>query len=692
MARSIYIASAEGDTGKSTVALGITRLLARTVGRVGIFRPVARVADGSDYVLDLLLGQDGVVTSNDDAVGVTYEDVHTDPEAALATIVARYHEVARASEVVVIVGTDYTDVSGAAEFAFNARIAANLGSPVALVVHGRDRTPAEIARVVGQTRAELEEGHARVAAVFANRCEPGQLEAIRQSLPADIGMGALPEDPILTAPLLGALVEAVDGTLISGDEALLSREVRSVNIGAMTAAHLLERIDEGTVVITPGDRSDTLLALLSAHAADNFPSLTGIILNGGFTPEPAIARLIEGLGSSLPVITTELGTYGTARRCWNTRGRVSIESAVKVDTALSMFDRHVDADALLALLDVARTDVVTPLMFEHDLLDRARSARQHIVLPEGSDDRILRAASTLMTRDVVDITILGPEAAIRGRAGELGLDLGAARIVSPSDPDLVERFAADYAEVRKAKGVTLDQARDTVQDVSMFGTMMVRQGLADGMVSGAAHTTAHTIMPSFQVIKTPPGVSIVSSVFFMCLPDKVLVYGDCAVNPDPTAEQLADIAISSAETAAQFHIEPRIAMLSYSTGESGSGHDVDKVREATRLVRERRPDLLVDGPMQYDAAVEPSVAASKAPDSDVAGRATVLVFPDLNTGNNTYKAVQRSAGAVAVGPVLQGLRKPVNDLSRGALVQDIVNTVAITAIQAQGLKAKEDNA
>ncbi|MFV0285993.1 MAG: phosphotransacetylase family protein, partial [Demequina sp.] len=434
MARSIYIASAEGDTGKSTIALGITRLLTRTVGRVGIFRPVARVADGSDYVLDLLIGQDGVVTSYDDAIGVTYEDVHADPEAALATVVARYHEVARHAEVVVIVGTDYTDVSGAAEFAFNARIAANLGSPVALVVHGRDRTPAEIARVVGQTRAELEEDHARVAAVFANRCEPSQLQAIRESLPADIGMGALPEDPILTAPLLSALVEAVDGTLISGDPALLNREVRSVNIGAMTAAHLLERIDEGTVVITPGDRSDTLLALLSAHAAEGFPSLTGIILNGGFSPEPSIARLIEGLGSSLPVITTEIGTYGTARRCWNTRGRVSSESAVKVDTALSMFERHVDAEAMLALLDVARTDVVTPLMFEHDLLDRARSERQHIVLPEGSDDRILRAASTLMTRDVVDITVLGTETSIRARAGELGLDLGAARIVSPSDP------------------------------------------------------------------------------------------------------------------------------------------------------------------------------------------------------------------------------------------------------------------
>jgi phosphate acetyltransferase len=458
----------------------------------------------------------------------------------------------------------------------------------------------------------------------------------------------------------------------------------------MMPEHLLERLAEGAVVITPGDRADTLLALLAAHAADGFPKLSGIILNGGFRSSEPIARLVDGLGSALPIISTPLDTYETARACAKTRGRLARESSLKVDTALSMFDRHVDVDALTRALDVARTDVITPLMFEYDLLDRARSSRRHIVLPEGGDDRILRAASTLLTRDVVDLTILGSETAIRGRAAELGLEIDAARIVSPSDPDLVERFAQVYAEQRAHKGVTVEHAREVVQDVSFFGTMMVQQGLADGMVSGAAHTTAHTITPSFQVIKTTPGVSIVSSVFFMCLADRVLVYGDCAVNPDPTAEQLADIAISSAETALQFHIEPRIAMLSYSTGASGTGSDVDKVREATRLVQERRPDLVVDGPMQYDAAVEPSVAASKAPDSPVAGQATVLVFPDLNTGNNTYKAVQRSAGAVAVGPVLQGLRKPVNDLSRGALVQDIVNTVAITAIQAQGLDTQED--
>lgn len=690
MTRSIYIASAEGHTGKSTVALGVTALLGRSVGRVGIYRPVARVADGSDYVVQLLLAHDTVQLTYEECVGVTYDDVHADADAALATIVSRYHAVARRCDAVVIVGTDYTDLSAAAEFEFNARIAANLGAPVALVVHGIDRTPAEVGQVAEQALAEMVDNHARVVAVFANRCDPTALDDVLAALPADLAMGVLPEEPLLVAPLLSELAAATDAEIISGDASLLSREARAIIIGAMTTEHLLDRLEGGAVVITAGDRDDALLALLSAHSAEGFPSLAGIILTGGFQPARSVGRLVDGMRSGLPVLSTSLGTFKTATAAYRTRGRLTRDSQLKVDTALRSFERHVDAERLGAVLDVARTEVITPLMFEFDLLDRARSSKRHIVLPEGGDDRILRAAASLLRREVVDLTVLGDASAIRARAAELGLDIAAARIVSPQDPELVERFAAAYAQARAAKGVTLDQARDVVQDVSFFGTMMVSEGLADGMVSGAAHTTAHTITPAFRIIKTPPEVSIVSSVFFMCLPDRVLVYGDCAVNPTPTAEQLADIAISSAETARLFNIEPRVAMLSYSTGESGSGSDVDKVREATRLVRERRPDLLVDGPMQYDAAVEPSVAASKAPDSPVAGRATVLVFPDLNTGNNTYKAVQRSAGAVAVGPVLQGLRKPVNDLSRGALVQDIVNTVAITAIQAQQLSPESD--
>lgn len=685
MARSIYVTSPEGDSGKSMIALGLVDLLARTVQRVGVFRPVARSTDVRDYVLELLLEHDGVDLTYDECVGVTYEQVLDDPEQALAQIVARYHDVERRCDAVVVVGTDYTDVAGPTELAYNARIAANLGAPVVLVINGGHRKPAVVAQVADVVVTEMTANHAQVVSIVANRCAPGSVSGVRDALRAGTGLPAwaVPENPLLTAPTVRQLTDAVHGTLIAGDETLLAREVLDVLVGAMSVEHLLSRLTDGAVVITPGDRSDVLLGLLVAHQAEGFPSLAGIVLNGGFRPAPLIARLVEGLGSRLPIISTELGTFRSASAAADTHGTLSADSQRKVDTALSLFEQHVDGAALLAALDVERPEVVTPLMFEFALLDRARADRKHVVLPEGEDDRILRAASTLLQRGVADLTILGEESAIRTRATELGLDLDAAAIIDPRSNDLLEGFAEQYTEMRKHKGMTLERAREIVTSVSYFGTMMVQLGLADGMVSGAAHTTAHTIKPSFEIIKTAPGVSNVSSAFLMCLEDRVLVYADCAVIPDPTAEQLADIAISSAGTAVQFGIEPRIAMLSYSTGESGSGADVEKVRAATALVRQRRPDLSVEGPIQYDAAVDASVAKTKMPDSAVAGRATVFIFPDLNTGNNTYKAVQRSAGAVAIGPVLQGLRKPVNDLSRGALVQDIVNTVAITAIQAQ---------
>ena len=691
MARSLYITSSEGDTGKSTIALGMVDLLSRTVRRVGVFRPVARSSEDRDYVLELLLAHDGVELTYEQCVGVTYEEVHADPEAALARIVTRYHDMARECDAVVVVGTDYTDVAGPTELSYNARIAVNLGAPVLLVVRGTGRRPEAVRQAAEVSLAELRAQHAEVVAVVANRCDPDQVGAVRELLSATLPSWAVPEDQLLAAPTVRAVMDAVGGHLVAGDEALLSREALDLLVGAMSLEHLLERLTDGAVVITPGDRGDILLGLVSAHAAEGFPSLAGIILNGGFYPPDVITRLVGGLGQRLPIIRTDQGTFRSANRAASVRGRLSADSQRKVDTALALFERHVDGPEILRRLDVSRPSVVTPLMFEYELLARARADRKHIVLPEGSDDRILRAASTLLQRDVADLTILGNEAAIRARATELGLDVSGATVVDPKEGELFERFAHEYAELRKHKGMTVERAREIVGSVSYFGTMMVQTGLADGMVSGAIHTTAHTIRPAFEIIKTRPGVGIVSSVFFMCLEDRVLVYGDAAVNPDPTAEQLADIAISSAETAAQFGIEPRVAMLSYSTGESGTGPDVDKVRAATALVRERRPDLDVEGPIQYDAAVDASVAKTKMPDSTVAGRATVFVFPDLNTGNNTYKAVQRSAGAVAVGPVLQGLRKPVNDLSRGALVQDIVNTVAITAIQAQALNPAEES-
>ncbi|MCX0270589.1 phosphate acetyltransferase [Nocardia zapadnayensis] len=683
-ASSVYIASPEGDTGKSTVALGVLQMLCATTARVGVFRPITRSATEPDYILELLLEHSTADIEYQQAVGVGYEQVHADPDAAISEIVMRYHEVAAVCDAVVIVGSDYTDVASPSELRFNARIAVNLGAPVLLVVRGAGRSVEEVEQLVELCTAELKSEHAQLVAVVANRCAPGELEEVREALaPFGVPSWSLPEVPLLISPTMAELCEALDGEMYSGDPELLDREALGVMVGGMTAEHILERLFDGAVVIAPGDRSDVLLSVVNAHEAESFPSLAGIIMNGGLLPHPAVARLITGLKPRLPILTTGLGTYETAGVAHRTRGRMSAHNPRKVDTALALMETHVDAADFLRRLEVPLSSVVTPQMFEYQLIERARADRKTIVLPEGDDDRVLRAAGRVLQRKIADLIILGDETAIRARAAELGVDIAGAQVLDPRTSEHLDDFAREYTELRKHKGMTLERARETVTDISYFGTMMVHRGIADGMVSGAAHTTAHTIRPSFEIIKTVPGVSTVSSVFLMCLADRVLAYGDCAVVPDPSSEQLADIAVSSAATATRFGIDARVAMLSYSTGESGSGADVDKVRVATGLVRERAPELLVEGPIQYDAAIEPTVADAKLPGSEVAGRATVFIFPDLNTGNNTYKAVQRSAGAVAIGPVLQGLRKPVNDLSRGALVTDIVNTVAITAIQAQ---------
>jgi phosphate acetyltransferase len=683
--RAIYIASPEGDTGKSTIALGILHRLAATVAKVGVFRPITRLGEERDYILELLLPHTTAGLPYDECVGVGYQQLHEDPEAALADIVDRYHHVADQCDAVLIVGSDYTDVATPSELSMNARIAVNLGAPVVLAVKAKDRTPEQVVQVVDLCLFELDAQHAHAAAVVANRCAPEQMSAVADALkPLGPKTYVLPEDPLLVAPSVAELQHAVDGTLLRGDPALLAREVMDVLVAGMTAEHVLERLSEGVAVITPGDRSDVVLAMVSAHAAEGFPSLSCVILNGGLELHPSISSLVSGLGLRLPIITTRFGTFETASRVASARGRVTAGSQRKIDTAIALMDTYVDTADLLAQLAIPIPSVVTPQMFTYQLLDRARSDRKRIVLPEGEDDRILKAAGRLLQRGVADLTILGDEPQVRARAAELGVDLSTAAVLNPRTSELCDKFAEQYAELRKHKGVTVEQAREIIHDVSYFGTMLVHNDMVDGMVSGATHTTAHTVRPAFEIIKTLADVSTVSSIFLMCLADRVLAYGDCAIVPDPTSEQLADIAISSARTAAQFGIDPRVAMLSYSTGTSGSGADVEKVRTATELVRKREPDLLVEGPIQYDAAVEPSVAKTKMPDSKVAGRATVLIFPDLNTGNNTYKAVQRSAGAIAIGPVLQGLNKPVNDLSRGALVEDIVNTVAITAIQAQG--------
>ncbi|WP_433283260.1 phosphate acetyltransferase [Micromonospora sp. CA-244673] len=682
MARSVYLTSVGSGGGKSTVALGLAELLSRQVERIGAFRPLV-AGQHPDPILALLTERYRVRLPVDDLHGATYADAAAlvadgRREELIARIVARYRAVERHCPAVVVVGSDFADGDGAGarELAFNARLATEFSSVVVPVVDGFGQPPEAIAAALRGAYHDLEDLGATVVAVVANRV-PGPMTLPELPVPAH----AIPEVPTVSAPTVAEVAAALGATLLAGDQAALDRDVLDYVVGAAHVPTLLDHFTDGALVITPGDRDDLLVAAGAAHVAGQV-SLAGLVLTLGEQPDPRAMRLFEALNTGLAVLSVPSDSYDTVAASSRIEGRPSVANPRKVEAALGAFERCVDTVDLARRLRVSRSERVTPLMFENDLIDRARGQRRRLVLPEGTEERILRAAEVLLRRGVADLTLLGRPDEVARRTRELGIDVGDAQVVDPVTSEWRDEFAAVYAELRAHRGVTVELAHDIVAQPNYFGTMMVQTGRADGMVSGATHTTAATIRPAFEIIRTVPGVSVASSVFFMLLADRVLVYGDCAVNPDPDAAQLADIAVSSADTAARFGIEPRVAMLSYSTGDSGFGADVEKVAAATKLVRERRPELLVEGPIQYDAAIDPQVAATKLPDSPVAGRATVFIFPDLNTGNNTYKAVQRSAGAVAVGPVMQGLRRPVNDLSRGATVPDIVNTVAITAIQA----------
>jgi len=692
--QSVYIAGASSGTGKSVVALGFMEMLYAVDRRVGFFRPM--VADGVEqdnlttlirsryhlqYPPEMLYGCTAQTAT--DLIGTgKYDDL-------LKLILNKFKALQEQCGMVVCAGTDFRGVSPSLEFDFNADLANNLGCSLVVVVKGFGRTPDESLAFLRLAHESMRGRGGDLLASVLNRVPPEHLAQLRTRaramMPAGANVYVIPEQPSLGMPTVGEVRQALGAECLCGEGEAMNQVVADFQVAAMEVPQFLGHVKDGSLVLTPGDRSDIILASLAADVSANFPRVAGLLLTGGLPPAPNVQRLIDGLRrTKLSILRVPTDTYDTVLAVSGIEATILPGDERKIAAALGVFEANVDIPDLRKRVSVRESsDRVTPLMFEYELISRAKSNRQRIVLPEGTDARVLRAAEILTLRGVADLVLLGDPDKIRRRIAELGLKLKDITIIDPvTSPDR-DRYAQTYYELRKRKGISEQMARDVLEDVSYFGTLMVYQGDADGMVSGAMHTTQHTIRPSFETIRTKPGVKLVSSVFFMCLPDRVLVYGDCAVNPNPNAEQLADIAISSAGTAAAFGIEPMVAMLSYSTGASGKGEDVDRVREAVRIARGLRPDLKIEGPMQYDAAVDASVAESKMPGSEVAGRATVFVFPDLNTGNNTYKAVQRSSGALAIGPVLQGLRKPVNDLSRGCTVADIVNTVAITAIQAQ---------
>ncbi|MBG8555317.1 phosphate acetyltransferase [Hymenobacter guriensis] len=695
MTKAVFIATAEPYSGKSLVALGLVNMLLGQARKVGYFKPIIDYdpAVHPDPHIDTITQYFKLPLTYADTYAYTRPEalqlLETDNQGELIdAVIHKFKQWEEAYDFTVVEGSDFLGPGTAIEFDANVSIAKNLGVPVILVVSGEGKSTAQVVSSVLTLLRTFEAREVPVLLAVANRVAPEQAADVqallRAQLPEEVLLAVIPEDPQLRHPTMREIHAGLGSRLLFG-EAGLGNQVDNYVIGAMQVPNFLNYLKENVLIVTPADRGDIIVCALQANQSASYPRVAGIVLTAGAEPDEPIMRLLEGLPNVVPILTMPTGTFETATRVGAIKSRITPDNPKKIQLAISTFARHVAVQALEEKLISFQPEGITPHMFQYRLLQWARRQRRHIVLPEGNDDRILRAAALLLHQEVVDLTILGNPADVAAAAKRLGVQLpaGHVRVIDPVNSEYYADYVETFYQLRKDKGVNHDMARDLLRDVSYFGSMMVYKGHADGMVSGAVHTTQHTIRPALQFIKTKPGVSVVSSVFFMCLPDRVAVFGDCAVNPNPTAEQLAEIAISSAESSLAFGIEPRIAMLSYSSGTSGAGADVEKVRQATELVRQRRPDLKVEGPIQYDAAVDPLVGRQKLPGSEVAGQASVLIFPDLNTGNNTYKAVQRETGALAIGPVLQGLNKPVNDLSRGCTVDDVFNTVVITAIQSQ---------
>lgn len=695
MTKNVFIASAEPYSGKSVVSLGLVNMLLGKAQKVAYFKPIINPdpREKKDVHIDTVNSYFSLPTAYEASYAFTRQQAlklleMENRSELIDTVIHKIKKLEETNDFIIIDGSDFVGEGTAFELEANMTIAKNLSSPVILVVSGENKTVPQVINSAITVWRSFEARELQVIGIIVNKVVPEQADAVREflssQLPAPVILSIIPEDKKLIAPTMKEIMEHLGGKLVGGEEQL-NNQVDHFITGAMQVPQFLNHIKENVVIVTPADRGDIVISALQANLSVNYPKVAGIVISGGGKLDKPVQSLIEGLQTVVPIVSVKTGTFETTARVSSVRSRITPDNKQKIQLAVDTFSKYVDIKSLEEKLVTFEAEGITPHMFQYQITKRAKSQRKHIVLPEGNDDRVLKAAARLLNQDIVDLTILGDPAQISAAFKRLGLvvDHSRLRIINPAESPSFDAYAETLYELRKTKNVSLATARDLMTDVSYFGTMMVYKGDADGMVSGALHTTQHTIRPALQFVKTKPGISTVSSVFFMCLPDRVAVFGDCAVIPDPTAEQLSEIAISSAESSLDFGIEPRIAMLSYSSGTSGEGADVEKVRQATAIVKQKRPDLKVEGPIQYDAAVDPIVGKQKLPNSEVAGRANVLIFPDLNTGNNTYKAVQRETGALAIGPMLQGLNKPVNDLSRGCTVDDIFNTVIITAIQSQ---------
>ncbi|MDX1458081.1 MAG: phosphate acetyltransferase [Marinobacter sp.] len=709
MAKNLFIAPTALHSGLTSVCLGLHRALDRVGVRVGFYKPFAqpeshgtqRLNGGTDASVTFISAHSEIVPPEPIDLKRAQKLLNQGKaDLLMEEVVAHYQQVADASDVVIIEGL-VPDRSEAYIARLNVEVARNLGAEVILVSAPQDASPKTLDEQLDfSARLFAAPSDPDVIGVILNKVgEPQRSEftpRVNAEMVAEVPdyanackvfssgrfrlLGTIPWQPELLAPRVSDIARELDCPILHEGQ-LATRRVRKVTVCARTIRNMAHTLKPGTLVVTPGDRDDIMLA--TAVAALNGVPLAGLLLTGGLPPDERVLELCgKALETGLPVLAATTNTFETAHQLASLTPSIPVDDPERIEQAMEAVATQLDTEWLQQHLSLQRQRRLSPPAFRYQLSERARAANKRIVLPEGNEPRTVQAAILCHQRRLANCVLIGNRQEIASVAQTQGLSLpDNLEVIDPAS--VRDQYIQPMVELRRHKGLAPDMAEAMLEDNVVLGTMMVAMDEADGLVSGAVHTTANTVRPALQLIKTHDDARVVSSVFFMLLPEQVLVYGDCAINPDPDAESLADIAIQSAESAAAFGIEPRIAMISYSTGESGSGQDVDKVREATRIAQQRRPDLLIDGPLQYDAAAIASVAKSKAPDSPVAGKATVFVFPDLNTGNTTYKAVQRSANVVSIGPMLQGLRKPVNDLSRGALVDDIVFTIALTAVQAK---------
>ncbi|MDR0580107.1 MAG: phosphate acetyltransferase [Campylobacteraceae bacterium] len=690
--KSLYISSLEPYSGSLVIGMGFMEVLRRRVKNIAFFRPIVP-SKKTDNIVSFMLEYYDLKIDFSDAVGFSIEEVKSAAAEGklnelIQSLITKFKTLEKNYDFVLCEGIPRSLLSSVVDFDINFEVAKNLGIPLINILNGTNRTNLQLIDEIKIESKAIKKNGCSHFSTFVNRLNPDTLEKLEEDIKQFEALYPpiylLPEVEELSSPTIEEIKNALGCKFIFGKESDLKRVVKQTRVISTTIDTMLLYLQENDLVITGGDRSDIILGVLAANNSGTYPTIAGILLIGDILLKDSFLKLIKGFSKiSLPILSISGDTLSAVLKTREVPAQITINSERKIALAMGLFSSRVNTENIEKYIDTASNSMsMTPIMFEYNIFEMARKNKKRIVLPESNDDRILRAAEIITRRDVADIILLGKVSDINTKAASLGIDISKATIIDPATSALLENYAKEFYELRKTKGVTIELAKDAMQGLSYFATMMVYKGDADGMVSGAIHTTSDTIRPALQIIKTKPGISIISSIFFMCLDTKVLVYGDCAVNKDPSAEELAQIAISSADTAIGFGIEPKVAMLSYSTGNSGEGADVEKVKEAVKIAKRKRPDLAIEGPIQYDAAIDPTVAKTKLPESKVAGQATVFIFPDLNTGNNTYKAVQRSSNAVAVGPVLQGLKKPVNDLSRGCLVADIVNTVAITAIQA----------